>query len=113
MKKMADGLVVSVQAVRGRKRVNVIVQVQEPYQYRLVGQLRGGGAPSYGSCARQSDGLTHVHNDRTYLPGFRRNEWTTRSRCSTEAVGSRPWHPVVSRTVAASRILGGREWRQS
>jgi hypothetical protein len=41
MKKMADGLVVSVQPVRGRKRVNVIIQVQKPYRYRLVGQLSG------------------------------------------------------------------------
>jgi hypothetical protein len=39
MKQMADGLVVSVQAVCGRKRVNAIVQVQKPYRYRLVGHL--------------------------------------------------------------------------
>jgi hypothetical protein len=37
----ADGLVVSVQAPRGRKRVNVIVQVEKPYRYRRVGQLTG------------------------------------------------------------------------
>jgi hypothetical protein len=40
-KRKVDGLVVSVQAPPGRKRVNVIVQVQKPYRFRLVGQLSG------------------------------------------------------------------------
>ena len=40
-KTKVDGLVVSVQAPRGRNRVNVIIQVQKPYRFRLVGQLSG------------------------------------------------------------------------